>query len=130
VRRELKQFILVILAATAFLVLTGWIVFTFIVPDKYLTILPWMLGFFGLITILTHGYQLKLAKKDMARFTRYSMLISVVRLALYSVFTIVWLAVNNENAEVFVVSIIVVYMVYTITEITSLSKILRKSRNS
>ena len=127
--RDLKQFIIKILASVAILIIFGWIVFSFIVPGKYLPVLPWMLAFFTLITILTYGYQLRLAKKDMARFTRTSMLVSILRLALYSFFTIIYIAYHKENAAVFVVSIILVYMVFTFLDIANLSKVLKRSED-
>lgn len=119
---SLKQFIIRIIIASTVLVLTGWIIFTFVVPGQYLSILPWMLVFFALFTIGLHGFQLRLAKKDMARFVRFSMIVTVVRLFTYSLFVIIFLAVDSENAAVFVVCIAVVYIVFSFIDVAELSR--------
>jgi hypothetical protein len=126
--REFKHFISKILIASLILVAAGWSVFTFITPGKYLSILPWMLIFFALVTILTYGYQLRLSKKNMGRFTRSSMLVSFLRLVLYSLFAIIYLATDSENAAVFVVCLVVIYLVFNFLEVADLFRISRKNK--
>jgi ABC-type dipeptide/oligopeptide/nickel transport system permease subunit len=124
--REFSKFLTKILLAAVVLAIAGWIIFSFFVPQHYLPVLPWMLLFFVLVTLLTHGYQLRVAKKDMVRFTRISMIMSMLRLALYSLFAIVYLANNSEKAAVFVVCLVTVYIVFTIIEVANLARVTRK----
>ncbi len=124
--RDIRNFITRILIAGIVMIILGWIVFTYIMPGKYLQVLPWMLAFFTLIAILTHAWQVKLSKKKLSQFTRNSMIVSILRLLLYSVFAIVYLASNQENAAVFVVCLIFVYSVYTIFEVSELSRVVKK----
>jgi hypothetical protein len=126
--RELKRFIVKILIAAAVLTAAGWAIFTKFVPGQYLPVLPWMLAFFTVVTILIHAWQLSLAKKDMGRFTRNSMIVSLLRLLLYSGFAIVFLISHSENIPAFIVSIVVVYMVFTFIEVADLARITRKGR--
>ena len=121
--RELKPFLIKILIAVFSLAGMGTVLFVFIVPGKYLPVLPWMLLFFALITLVSHGYQHRLAKKDSARFVRNSMLISILRLFIYSIFAIVYLAVNTENIAVFVVCLVVFYGVFTFIEVADLTRL-------
>ena len=127
-RKELKRFIIKILTAAAIMIAVGWAVFNFVFTDQYLPILPWMLLFFVLITIITHGYQIHLSEKNMALFIRTSMLISLVRLAIYSLFTIIYFANDSDNAAVFVVCIVTVYIVFSSIEVVNLARISRKNR--
>lgn len=126
--RELKQFTIRILIAVGFLAAAGWIVFSFVTPESYLPVLPWMLAFFGLFTIGIHGFQLRLAKKNMSGFVRYSMVVTLIRLFAYSLFAIVYLCINSANAAVFVVCLVVVYFVFTFLEVAELSRFLKKSK--
>lgn len=126
--KELKRFILKIFIAAAVLVALGWLVFSFIVQGQYLPILPWMLVFFAAVTIATHAYQVRLARKSMVLFTRYSMLFPLFRLLVYSAFAMGYLAVNSDNAAVFVVCLVVVYGTFTFIEVTDLARIVRKNR--
>lgn len=123
--RNFKRFVGSIFFAVLFILVLGWFVFTYLIPDKYLQVLPLMLAFFTLVTLLSHGYQLKLVKKDIGRFTRNSMVVSMLRLVLYSIFAFVYLAGNKENIAVFVVSLVFVYSVFTIIEVTSLARFMR-----
>ncbi|HDR50893.1 MAG TPA: hypothetical protein ENN90_04630 [Mariniphaga anaerophila] len=126
--KELKRFILKILIAAAVLAALGSLVFTFMVQGQNLPILPWMLVFFAAVTIATHVYQVRLARKNMVLFTRYSMFFPFFRLLVYSAFAIGYLAVNSDNAAVFVVCLVVVYVVFTFIEVSDLARIVRKNR--
>lgn len=126
--RELKRFIVKILIAAVVMATAGWVIFTKFAPGHYLPVLPWMLAFFTVVTILIHAWQLSLVKKDMGRFTRSSMIVSLLRLVLYSGFAIVFLINNSENIPAFIVSIVVVYMVFTFLEVADLARITKRGR--
>ncbi|MFW5756131.1 MAG: hypothetical protein ACOCWK_05985 [Tangfeifania sp.] len=126
--RELIRFIIKILVAALLLVAAGWIVFTFYFPEKYLPVLPWMLAFFTVATVLIHSWQLTVAKKNMAKFTQNSMIVSLLRLVLYSGFAIVFLITHSENIAVFVVCIAVVYLIYTFLEVFDLQKLTKQKK--
>jgi|LSQX01.2.fsa_nt_gb hypothetical protein len=119
--REFFVFLAKILSATAILAVLGWVVFTFVVPGMYLPILPWMLLFFFVVTLLTYLLQHSV-RKNMKRFTHVSMIASMLRLILYSVFAFIYLYLKPENAVVFVVSLAVCWLVYTLMEVCCLSK--------
>ncbi|MDD2381444.1 MAG: hypothetical protein WCY58_09660 [Mariniphaga sp.] len=123
-----KYFIVKVFIAIFILLLSGWIVFSFFLPDKYSPILPWMLTFFSLFTIGIHGYQLRLAQKDMARFVRISMIISMIRLLVYSLFAIVYLSLAPDNIPVFIVCLVVVYLVFLVLEVADLSRFSKKQQ--
>lgn len=110
--------------------LTAWIIFSLITPGKYIPVLPWMLAFFTLVTLATHAWQTNRARNDMARFTRTSMIVSLIRLACYSIFAIVYLAHDSENAPVFVVSLVIVYITFTSLEVADMSVIIKKRQNN
>lgn len=123
---EFTRFIVKIVVAALILAIAGAVLFHFYLEGKYLPVLPWMLLFFMVASILGHGYQRRLAKKDVGKFIRSSMVMSVLRLVLYSAFAVVYLASTDENAVVFVVSLVVVYITFTSIEVSDLAKITRR----
>lgn len=123
---KMNRFIVKITSAAFVMALTGWLVFSLFVPEYYLQILPVMLIFFLVITVLVHAYQLRLAKKDLAKFTRVSMLVTFFKLVVYSVFAVVYLALRPENAIPFVICLMIIYLVFSFIEVKELSRISRK----
>jgi hypothetical protein len=87
-----------------------------------------MLAFFAVVTILIYAWQLSLLKKDLGRFTRSSMIVSLLRLVLYSGVAIVFLITHSENIPAFIVSVVVVYLVFTFIEVADLARITKKGR--
>lgn len=122
----MKSFITKISIAAAVLVLFGGVVFGIFIPGYYLSIMPVTLVFFWLVTILVHAYQLRLAKKDMGKFTRNNMLITFFKLVVYSVFTIVYIALYSENALPFVICVIIIYLVFSVLEVADVTKTSKK----
>ena len=123
----MKRFIVKILIAAAVLLLAGWLVFTFLLPQYYLPVLPWMLLFFMVVTVLVHAWQLNLAKKDFAKFSRYSMLISFLKLVVYSAFAITYIAVQSENLPAFVICLMLAYATFTSIEIIDLMRVTKRN---
>ncbi len=123
---DLKRFIVKITGISIILALVGWLIFALFLPEYYLSVLPFALLFFLTATIFVHAYQLNLAKKDIAKFTRFSMLVTFLKLVVYSVFGVVYIAFNSENAVVFVICLMILYAVYTIIEVVEITQISRR----
>ena len=122
----MKSFIAKIAGVSVALALAGWLVFSLFLPGYYLPVLPWMLLFFLVMTILVHAWQLKLIKKDMGRFARSNMLVTFFKLMVYSVFAVVYIASDRENALVFVVCLALVYFIFSFIEVSEITRIVRK----
>lgn len=122
----MKQFIINITLISAALALIGWLVFSQFIPRYYLPVFPFLLLFFAVSSVLMHAYQQQLAKKDIGKFTRSTMLITFFKLFLYSVIAIVYIAVDTENAKIFVIGLMLLYLVFTTFEVTSLLKMTTK----
>lgn len=122
----MKQFILKTMIISLVLFLSGWLVFFQFIPQYYLPILPFLLLFFVVTTILFHAYQLQLAKKDIAKFTRSTMLVSFLKLFLYSIFAVIYIALDTENAVVFVICLMLLYIVFTTFEVIAITRITTK----
>ena len=122
----MKQFIVKILGVSVALTITGWLVFSLFIPGYYIPVLPYMLLFFLVMTIAVHAWQLKMAKKDIAKFTRSNMLVTFLKLVIYSVFAVIYIAIDRENALVFVICLMIVYLIFSIIEVSELSRNTKK----
>ena len=123
---NLKRFIAKTTGITALIALVGWLVFSLFLPQYYLPILPYTVLFFLVVTILVHAYQLKQAKKDLAKFNRGNMLITFFKLIIYSIFAVAYIAVHPENALIFVICLMLLYLVYSFIEVVELTRISNK----
>ena len=122
----MKQFVLKLTAITLGLALIGGLVFSLFLPQYYLHILPFLLLFFYTVTLTIHAYQLNLIKKKPSKFTISNMLVTFLKLVLYSVVAITYIAFNPANALVFVICLMLFYLIFTFVEVAEISKVVRK----
>ncbi len=119
----MKQFIVKIIVVSLVLGIFGWLIFSLFIPEYYLPVLPYTLLFFAAVTIFVHAWQLKMAKKDIGKFTRNSMLITFFKLMIYSAFAVVYISYRTENVLVFVISVMLLYLIFTFIEVMDLTKV-------
>lgn len=123
---HMKSFIVKLSALTLGLALVGGLVFFFLLPEFYLPVMPALLLFFYIATLLIHAYQLRLAKKDIGKFARSNMLVTFFKLILFSTIAIIYIALDKENAIPFVICLMFLYLVYTFVEVAESSKVSKK----
>jgi uncharacterized membrane protein YqjE len=119
----MKSFVAKLTALTLLVALVGWLVYSMLLPEYYIPALPFLLAFFYVVTLVLHIYQLKMSKKDLGKFTRSNMIVTFIKLMLYSVVAVVYIAIDKENAIPFAACLMVLYLVFTIFEIKELTKI-------
>ena len=125
----MKKFITKLTIIALALALIGGLVFAMLLPQYYLPVLPFLLLFFYFATIGVHAYQVKLAKKDLGKFTRSSMLISFFKMIVYSIVAIIYIAIDKENAIPFVICLMLIYLIFTFVEVSETTRISRKQNN-
>ncbi len=125
---EFKKFTIKLLIVGAITLLIGGVAFMFFFKEYYMPIYLWSLVFFFFVTLLVHAYQLKKAKAGVAKFTRTSMVVTFLKLLIYSAFIIIRLAISTEQAIVFVVVIMAIYIIFTVTEVSDLTKYVRAAK--
>lgn len=119
----MKTFILKLLGVTLGIAVLGGLTFSILFAEYYIPVLPFLLLFFFVVTILIHAYQLSLAKKDIGKFARSNMLITFFKLILFSVVAVVYIALDSENALVFVICLMFIYLIYTFFEVIEITRI-------
>jgi len=113
----MKNYIIKILILTSIIGAIGAIIFSMVTPQFYLPVFPWVLLFFVICSVAIHAWQIQLSKSDMGKFTRGSMILTFVRLLLYSAFAIIYIAADTQNAKIFVVVFLSLYLVFAAFEV-------------
>lgn len=117
----MKQYLLKIFSLAIFLIITGWVVFTYSLPQYYLPVFPFVLLFFVLFSVAIHAWQAHLSKSPMGKFTRSNMILTFMKLVFYSAFVIVYIAIDRENAKIFTIVFMILYLVFTTFEVILLT---------
>ncbi len=123
--KDFKRFIAKAVILSAAIALIGWMAFSLFIPKYYLPVFPYTLAFFLTVTVAVHAYRLKLARADMAKFTRNNMLLTFFKLIVYSIFAVAYIANDPENALAFVIALFLLYMVFSFLEVYEISYISR-----
>ncbi len=123
---NLKRFIVKITGIAAIIAFFGWLAFNLLIPEYYLPVMPWGLLFFLLMTILAHAFQLNQAAKGVPAFTRSSMVVTFLRLVVYSIVAVIYIALKPHNAVVFVIYLMLLYMLFTFFEVAEMIKIFKR----
>ena len=118
----MRNFILKLLGVTLGIAVLGGLAFSLFFAEYYLPILPFLLLFFFVVTIIIHTYQLKLAKKDIGKFARSNMLVTFFKLIIFSVIAVVYIAIDSENAVVFVICLMIFYLIFTFFEVSEITR--------
>lgn len=122
----MKQFFLKSTILTAIIFGLGTGLYTTVLKDYYLPILPFLALFFFLITNLVHAYLLKIAVETGAKFTSRYMAISFLKMFFYLAVAFLFVIFNREVAKPFLLNFLSLYAIYTFWEVLEISKIVRR----
>ncbi len=128
----MKHFIIKLTGITVAIAAISAFVFVNYLPEYYLPIFPFLLLFFYVFTTLVHRYLLKQSKANPKLFIQSTMVLTVVRLLLYSIIAIIYILVDKENAIPFAVGLMILYLIFTFFEVCEVCKIAgcRKKNNA
>ena len=123
----MKQFFYKSTILTIIVFIIGAIVYTTIFKQFYLSVLPFTVLFFYVLTNLVHAYLIKIAGKLSARFTAQYMATNFLKMFLYLAGAIVYVIFNKDNAKPFFVNFLLLYFVYTGFEVYEYLKIVKQN---
>lgn len=124
----MKQFILKSTVLTIIVFILGTIVYSTILKQFYLSILPFATLFFLIVTNLVHAYLLQIAGKSSQRFSGQYMAASFLKMFFYLAVAIVYVVFNKGNAKLFIANYLLLYIVYTGFEVHEFAKVVRLKR--
>lgn len=120
-----RHFLTRILWVTLVLVISGALVFGLWLPQYYLPALPLLLLFVVLFTWITFTWLVKASEKGIGKFTRTSMMITMLRLVVFGAIALIWLLLFSQNVFSFIISLGLLYLIYTFLEISEVTQILQ-----
>jgi hypothetical protein len=121
----IKTYLVRLMLLTVLLAGTGSLLFLTVAKVHYFVLFPFVLIFFFLFSFSTHLYQLKYSGRNLAGFARSHMVVTLLRLVVYSAVVVLYFILSGEKAISFVVVIAVLYTSFTIFETRSLTRIIK-----
>ncbi len=116
----LKKYIIRLLIFTVILSLIVFGLFSSVLEQFYLPIIPYLIAFFAFISILIHYLLLKASNFRIAKFSTFFMGSTSVKLFLYIIFLVIYVLVDKSNAVAFLLIFFALYFLFTIFETFSL----------
>jgi O-antigen/teichoic acid export membrane protein len=118
----LKKFLIRLLGFNLIFLLLGAILFGTVLKDHYNPVFPIILVFFLIFSLLTHFLHVRYGEKSFQSFARTHMIVTLLRLFVYSAVIILYLIFSGDRVAGFVIFVAVLYILYAIMEATSLSR--------
>ena len=122
----MKNFITKSSIVTIIVFILGAILYSTLIKNFYLPVLPLVVVLFYVLTNLIHAYLLKISANSGSRFTSYYMAVSFIKMFFYLAVAIVYAIMNKEDAKIFLVNFLLLYVVYTTFEVIEFSKVVRQ----
>lgn len=121
----MKRFLIRSVILTVGIFILGWILYTQVIPQHYQQVFPFILLFFFLTTNLVHAYLLKIAGKDIPKFTTRFMAMSSLKMLFYLLVAIVYVLSSKEQAKLFLINYLAAYIGFTILEVAEISRVVK-----
>ena len=125
---SLRKFIFNLLILTLALACIGFGLFYFLFEEYYYKLFPVIPGFMFTITLIVHLYLVKASEGDPRKFTSKYLGATGIKIMIYLVFIIIFLAINPANAIPLLASFLVMYAALTIFEVLSLLNTLKNNQ--
>jgi len=122
----MKLFLIKSTILTMIVFLLGAFFYLTVLKYFYLSVLPFTVLFFYLVTNLVHAYLLNVAGKSSARFTSQYMAVSFLKMFFYLAVAIGYIILDRENAKPFMAVFLLLYVIYTVFEILEFLKVVKQ----
>jgi hypothetical protein len=120
--KGLTIYTLIILGVGVFLFLT-------VFKSYFLIILPFVLLFYYVSTLILHKFMLQISQKDISRFSFKFMMLSLIKMFIYIIFGVLYIIIDEENAVIFLVVYLILYVAYAVYEVRSVMNLINESKS-
>ena len=127
-KETVRKFMFRLLVLGLVLTCLGYGIFHFVIPQHYFPAFPLVPFFLYLITFVVHWYLVKVSEGDNRRFTSRYLGAMGLKIFIYLVFIIIFLALDTSQAIPFLVSFLVMYSAFTIFEVISILNTLKNNK--
>jgi len=107
----------------------GAILFLTIFKSYFLIILPFVLLFYYVSTLVLHKFMLRISQKDISRFSFKFMMLSLIKMFVYIIFGVLYIIMDEENAVIFLVVYLILYVAYAVYEVRSVMNLINDSKS-
>ena len=114
---------------TLLIILLGTILFLTIFKNYFLPILPFVLLFYYVSTLIIHKFMLQISQKDISRFSFKFMMLSLIKMFIYIIFGVLYIVIDEENAVIFLIVYLILYVAYAIYEVRSVMDLINESKS-
>ena len=118
----MKKYLIRLTGINLIVIGLGAVLFGTVFKAYYNPIFPYILVFFFLFSLFTHYLHLKYGQNSFQSFSRTHMIVTLMRLFVYSTVVILYLVLNGGGVAGFVIFIGVLYILYAILESTALTR--------
>lgn len=107
----------------------GSLLFLTVFKSYYLNILPVVLLFYYISTLVLHKFMLQISQKDISRFSFKFMMLSLIKMFVYIIFGVLYIIIDEENAVIFLIVYLILYVAYAIYEVRSVMNLINESKS-
>lgn len=120
-----KRFFIRELVFTILVAGISFVLFTWILPQYYLSVFWTLLAGIAIITGLVHFSNLRFGQKEFSKFSSRFVMMTGMKMIIYLFILIFYVFSYPENAKVFLIYFIILYLLYTAFEVISIIKYFR-----
>jgi len=113
---------------TIIIFVVGAILFSTIFRSYFLLILPFVLLFYYISTLVLHKFMLRISQKDISRFSFKFMMLSLIKMFIYIIFGVIYIIIDEENAVTFLIVYLILYVAYAVFEVRSVMELINESK--
>ncbi|MBP7506885.1 MAG: hypothetical protein KA807_03620 [Prolixibacteraceae bacterium] len=106
----------------------GLILFLTVLKSYFLPILPFVLLFYYVSTLVLHKFMLQISQKDISKFSFKFMMLSLIKMFIYIIFGVLYIIFDEENAVIFLVVYLILYVAYAVYEVRSVMSLINESK--
>lgn len=106
----------------------GLVLFLTVFKSYFLTILPFVLLFYYVSTLVLHKFMLQISQKDISKFSFKFMMLSLIKMFIYIIFGVLYIIFDEENAVIFLVVYLILYVAYAVYEVRSVMSLINESK--
>ncbi len=122
----MKRFVLRSSMLTAILLIAGYLVYRWVIPEFYSHCILYILIFFFLITNILHYLLLKIKDKSIRKFPTYFMGINFVKMLVYLAFAVIVIIFHKPHARIFLINFLIIYITFSVLEVSEIARIMKR----
>jgi len=124
----MKRFIIQSTILSVALLITGCIIYIWIMPQYYHPVLLSIIPIFYLITNILHYNLLKTTKEHIKNFPRNYMGFNFLKIIVYVIFAFIIIFIFPSQIKTFLVNYIIAYLAYSIIEVKEIYQIVKRKK--